>query len=291
LGLYFVQNGAGNRSGDLRSPLLQAFLDRYFPAPDSRFEATQASATADGALVAGAYRSSRRAENSFLRLEGLRQTIVSQNPDGSLSVDGFTDQAGHPKVWREVKPFLWREENGTALLAVRIDSGHPAEIVTDALPPSQILTPAPPLRSASWSVPLLEATLGLLAAMVLLMPLRGMMRLAYRARGEQSSALGVLVWLVALIDLLFLGGFVCFIWAGSILPSFFSSEQDWLVQALHILGFATVPGVVVTLIALRGGDRRGSPFGRIGAVVPVLTSLSTVWFGVIYHLIAWSASY
>lgn len=294
LGFYFVQNGTGNRAGDLRAPLLQAFMNRYFPAPDSPVEPTQASAAADGALAAGAYRLSRRTESSFLRFASLHQMIVSQNPDGTLSVDALTDQARHPRIWREVGPFLWRDADGTDLLAVRLEDGHPAEIVTDALPPSLTLTPAPPLRSASWSVPLLKITLILLAAMVVLMPVRGVLRLAYRARGgEQSALFGVLVWLVALIDLLFLGGFLAFICEGFTHPGFFSAEQDWMVETLHMLGFAALAGTLVPLFALRGafGDRRLSWFSRIGALLPVLTSLSVVWFGVIYHLIGWSTAY
>jgi CubicO group peptidase (beta-lactamase class C family) len=293
LGVYFVQNGTGNRAGDLRTPLLQAFMNRYFPAPAPAAEATQASAAGDGALVSGAYWLSRRAESSFLRLASLRQAIVSQTPDGSLSVDMLTDQARHPKLWHEIKPELWREENGTDLLAVRLDGGRPAEIISDALPPSLILTPAPPLRSASWSVPLLGATLLLLAAMVVLMPLRGMMRLAYRARGDHSALFGALVWLVALIDLLFLGGFVGFIAEGTLHPAFFSADQDWLVEALHMLGFAALIGTLVPILALRAGfsDRRGSLFGRLGALVPVLASFSVVWFALIYHLVGWSTAY
>lgn len=293
LGIYLVQNGRGNRAGDLRGPLLQSFMDRYFPAPPAPAEATQGSAAADGALVSGAYWLSRRSESSFLRLASLRQAIVSQLPDGGLTVDMLTDQARHPKVWREIKPDLWREEMDNELLAVRLDAGHPAEIITDALPPTVILTPAPPLRSAIWSVPLLLATLALLAALVVLIPLRGMMRLAYRARGDYSALSGLLVWLVALIDLLFLGGFVAFICEGTLHPSFFSTDQDWMVETLHVLGFASVAGILVTILALRAAasDRRGSLFGRLGGLIPVLTSLSVVWFGVIYHLIGWSTAY
>lgn len=294
LGFYFVQNGIGNRGGDIRAPLFQAFMDRYFPAPDQSAELTQASAAADGALISGAYRLSTRAESSFLRLAGLRQMIVSRNPDGTISVDAFTDQSRHPRIWREVKPYLWRDVNGPGLLAVRLEDGHPAEIVTDALPPSLVLTPAPPLRSASWSVPLLTATLALLTAMVVLMPLRGLLRLAYRARSPDQSALfGVLVWLVALIDLLFLGGFVGFIWEGSIRPTFFSADQNWLIETLHILGIAALAGTLVPIFSLRSGlgDRRRSWFGRIGALIPVLTSLSVTWFALIYHLIGWSTVY
>ena len=293
LGFYFVQNGTGNRAGDIRAPLFQAFMDRYFPAAASA-EPTQASATADGALVAGAYRLSRRAESSFLRLADLHQMIVSQNPDGTISVDSFTDPSRHPRIWREIKPYLWRDVGGPSLLAVRLENGHPAEIVTDALPPSLVLTPAPPLRSASWSAPLLGVTLALLAAMVVLMPLRGILRLAYRARsGEQSALFGVLVWLVALIDLLFLGGFVGFLWEGSIRPTFLSADQDWIIETLHVLGIAALAGTLVPIIALRAGlgDRRRSWFGRIGALLPVLTSLSVTWFAVIYHLVGWSTAY
>jgi CubicO group peptidase (beta-lactamase class C family) len=294
LGFYFAQNGIGNRAGDIGASLFQAFMDRYFPAPEAIVEPTVASATADGFLIAGAYRLSARAESSFLRLTGLRQMIVSQNTDGTISVDGFTDQSRHPRIWREVKPYLWRDVNGPNLMAVRLEDGRPAEIVTDALPPSLVLVPSPPLRSASWSVPLLTATLALLAAMLVLMPLRGLLRLAYRARSPDQSALfGGLVWLVALIDLLFLGGFVGFIWEGTIRPTFFSADHDWLVETLHVLGIAALAGTLVPIFALRGGmgDRRRSWFGRIGGLVPVLTSLSVVWFALVYHLIGWSTAY
>ena len=294
LGFYFVQNGAGNRAGDLRAPLLHAFMDRYFPAPESADQATQASAATDGAQLVGAYRLSRRAESSFLRFASLHQMMVSQNPDGTVSVDAFTDEARHPRQWREVGPHLWRDVNGPDLLAVRLEDGRPAEIVTDALPPYLSLTPAPPLRSASWSVPLLKTTLVLLALMAVLMPVRGILRLAYRVRGgEQSALFGVLVWLVALIDLAFLGGFTAFLCQGLTHPGFFSAEQDWMVETLHLLGFAALIGALVPLIALRAafGDRHISWLGHIGALLPVLTSLSVLWFGVMYHLIGWSTAY
>ena len=295
IGVYYAQNSAGNRAGDFRRPMVQSFLDRYFPAPAGE-EPTLLSARADGAVAAGAYQVSRQFRNSFLRLAGLRQLTVFLNEDGTLAVDAITGPSGKPIAWREVTPFHWREVGGPGTLSVRLEGGQPVEIVTDALPPFLTVTRASPLRSEFWSVPLLAATLALQAWVVFIWPVGGLLRALYRrssAGSDQSPLLRGLVWLVALVDLVFLGGFIAFIRHGLSHPDYFSADQDWIVQSLHGLGFVAVLAIIIAILAARAGfqDRRQSWVGKLGALIPVFASLSVIWFALMYHLIGFSTGY
>ena len=120
LGFYFVQNGTGNRAGDIRAPLFQAFMDRYFPAPALPHETPLKTEKADGKLVSGNYIESRGSFDNLLTIGGLLgQAEASVNDDGTLSVDAIKDYAGNAKKFHEVKPFVWREEHGRGLLVAK----------------------------------------------------------------------------------------------------------------------------------------------------------------------------
>ena len=86
VGFFVSYNSAGKGEIGRGSVLFKKFLDRYFPytqPPAGKIE----NAKADAASVAGLYLSSRRFENSFLKLTTLLgQEKVSANPDGTISI-------------------------------------------------------------------------------------------------------------------------------------------------------------------------------------------------------------
>jgi CubicO group peptidase (beta-lactamase class C family) len=112
VGFFVSYNSAGKGESSSRSILFEHFLDRYFPyTPPAGGKI--ADAKADAAAVAGLYDSSRRFENSFLKLLSMAsQMKVHPNEDGTLSVDELKSPNGVPKKFEEIEPFLYREVHG-----------------------------------------------------------------------------------------------------------------------------------------------------------------------------------
>jgi CubicO group peptidase (beta-lactamase class C family) len=113
VGVFMSFNSQGNEgeSDKFRTTLFRAFLDRYFPyrAPE---EATVADPKPDAARVAGWYGSSRKINSSLRLLSALGRSEVVAKPDGTITLDVLKNEAGVPKVWREVGPLTYREVNG-----------------------------------------------------------------------------------------------------------------------------------------------------------------------------------
>ena len=113
VGVFMSFNSQGNEgeSDKFRTTLFRAFLDRYFPysAPE---EKTVADPKPDAARVAGWYGSSRKINSSLRLLSALGQSEVAAKPDGTITIDVLKNEAGIPRVWREVGPLTYREVGG-----------------------------------------------------------------------------------------------------------------------------------------------------------------------------------
>ena len=182
VGLFVSVDGPGAGASALRREVVRAFKQRYFPRL-ARPEPTLASARAHGRQLVGRYESSRASfSNVFALARYLSQTKIALHEDGSLTVSSLRGADDKPRRWREVRPYVWREIDGDALLAAKLDRGRVVAVASDAHPPALWLQPVPAWRSAGWSLPLLLAALALHAFALLLWPLAALVRRHYGRR-------------------------------------------------------------------------------------------------------------
>jgi hypothetical protein len=118
VGLFFSYNSAGGEQA--REELFDAFLDRYYPAPDSSTEKPPAGFRERAGRFTGTYESTRAAQASPEKLNALRGTLsVNTTGDGALLTKGTF--GGDPQRWVEVKPLIFREAGGQDTMVFRED--------------------------------------------------------------------------------------------------------------------------------------------------------------------------
>ena len=135
LGLFVTYNGAGGSTP--RMELVNAFVDRYFPAPaaDPAPAVTPAQSVD---RVVGSYWPTRSRYTTWTKLRGLLEPVrVSATPEGYLSVSGpvSLDAAVRKARWVEVEPFVFRRVDGQERLVFRTDArGRVAHLFVDNFP-------------------------------------------------------------------------------------------------------------------------------------------------------------
>jgi len=183
VGLYVSMNSLGKNGAahSLREELLQEFTDRYFPAPQPNLP-TARTAKHDGAVMSGHYVSSRAGGfNWFRMLALLGETKVAVDKDGILVASSVTDPSGTPRRWREVKPFLWQEVNGSDYLQAIPDGNGGIKMfsITPYAPIIEFL-PAPTSLNAGWILPVAGLALLIIVIAALGWPIVAWTRRRYK---------------------------------------------------------------------------------------------------------------
>jgi len=183
VGLYMSVNSIGKAGAAhaLREELLQQFADRYYPAPAQNLP-TLGSAKEHGQALSGHYVSSRAGGFNFLRLAALLgQTTVGVDKDGNLIASSITDLSGSPRKWREVKPWLWQEVNGSDYLqAVRNPDGSIKMFSITPYAPIIEFLPAPASLNAGWILPVAGLAFVILLIAALGWPIVALVRRRYK---------------------------------------------------------------------------------------------------------------
>lgn len=106
VGVFISQNSLGRHV--LRDQMFRRFMERYFPAPATRFPAG-APPAAETEGLAGSYMTSRRNEHSPLFLVALMgQAVVRVDGEGLLSVSGSTGLDDRPLKYRSLGHGVWQ---------------------------------------------------------------------------------------------------------------------------------------------------------------------------------------
>jgi CubicO group peptidase (beta-lactamase class C family) len=176
IGLYVSVNSPGRHDQGkwLRDRVYHGFADRYLP--DTRAPAgpgiDQATATAHAALMAGAYRNTRREDSTFLSLLQLLSPVrVHAIDQGRLQIE----LGGSRSVFREVKPFLWQEEHGKRRVQAIVENGKVARWGLEPYVFAFVFEPVPFMAGTSVLV-LLIGALGVALVTVLVWPVAALMR-------------------------------------------------------------------------------------------------------------------
>ena len=297
VGLYISMNslGAQGAAEFVRAALLRGFTDRYFPAPPQTLP-TWKDAVRDARTLSGAYIFTRRSDSGWLRLfYVVGQNKVASDKAGIVTVSTFRGVDGQPKHWREIGPFLWREVGGESHMAAVVRGGKVVFIASDDLPPVMALTPTP-VWAAAWNLPLLIATLAVLALTVILWPLIAVVRWRYRAAfplAGRAATLHRLTRLVCLVDLCFLAAWFGLVAAATGNLELFSNGNDWMFRLIQLVGLIGVVGVVAPLAnaATTIGDPLRGWWAKLCSVAIAAACVATIWFAFADHLITLRLAY
>lgn len=117
VGLFVSYNSAGGE--EAREQLFDAFLDRYYPAPDPPTGKPPADFRERADRFTGSYWPTRAAQTTPEKLNALTQMrSVSVAGDGTLLTRPLR---GDPQRWVEVRPLVFREVDGHGTLVFRED--------------------------------------------------------------------------------------------------------------------------------------------------------------------------
>jgi len=298
VGLFISMNSPGKEGAaePIREHFFHGFMNRYFPAPPEALP-TAATAKEDAAKMAGLYWSSRRVTSSFFSVTNLLgQAKVTADKDGILTVSALTNYAHAPRHWREVGPFVWRDDRDGSTLAAVVKDGAIWGFTSSNLPPVLVFQPVPGWAKSSWNTPALLASLGVLLAALVLWPVQILVRRYY---GGNFVLKGHDAWLyrgvrlVALCDLL---GVVTYFVIFNVMEKGITAADDpmdlWirLAQLFCLLG---VLGVIVAAwnavaVWMRPGR---SWWARLSSVLLLLACLDFAWIALSLHFITPTLNY
>jgi hypothetical protein len=155
VGLFMSVNagGRGGMGARLRMFVFPEFADRYFPGNEPAAKPLDGETAKDHArLIAGRYRTTRRADSTFISLATLLgATTVKAEPDDTISIAAL----GFPVRYREVKPFLWQEIGGHDKVEARVVDGKVVSWSTNVLGAIFSFEPETGLAGAGAELPLL----------------------------------------------------------------------------------------------------------------------------------------
>jgi CubicO group peptidase (beta-lactamase class C family) len=300
VGLYISMNSTGREgaAGPLRSGLYREFADRYFPGPPVTGTVDEKTAAEHTRLISGNYVLSRRLQTNLISILNLTSGVkVFPNDDGSISVSILNGPHGKPSKWREVAPFVWKEDGDNTRLAAEVVDGKVTRFSFDDFAPIIWFQRAPAATSPAWMMPATVASLAILLLTAIAWPVAALIRRRYRQPhpymgrelrayrwvriGALASALAIIAWGGLAITML------------ENLTSMMNSALDpWLI-ALHILGsIAVFVGLALAiwhLIVVWTGKRRW--ISKIWSVLLVLATAILAWLAVSHHLVGLGVDY
>ncbi|HKE46270.1 MAG TPA: serine hydrolase domain-containing protein [Steroidobacteraceae bacterium] len=299
VGIFLSMNSPGKAgfAQPLRESLFEQFTDRYFPGEGAAVTVDAKTAAEHAQLLVGRYDDSRRADSTFMSLLNLLgQLKVSVNEDGTVSAPLLTTPAGAPIKWREVEPFVWREEDGKGLMSARVENGRVTRFSFEPVSPFMTFQPTPGYRSGSWLVPLLCVGLGALLLTALAWPISALVRKHYGVRyalSGQDAKAHRYVRYASLATLVVFGGWSTLIALMLSNFAYLSDKTDiWvrLAQFLSPIVFfgAAAVGVWNAWHVLRSPRKW---YAKAWAVLLAVSFLTVLWVALNYHLMKFGVKY
>ncbi|QNK02987.1 serine hydrolase domain-containing protein [Dyella telluris] len=273
---------AGGDAGPLLRPLAERFSSRYFPPLPQLKPATLGTHKQHSAQLVGRYTSSITSQSNVLALRDLfLQSEITLAADGSPVTPMFG--AAH---WREVKPYLWKDDTTGRWLGALVRDGSVRMLSTDVLSPTEAYLPAtgPTPGGVRRVLSLLLAVFALVALSWPLMAWLGRRRAALALPDDDMRGYR-LSRLTALLYLLFAGGWCLMLPRLGTLHLEFRLALLFLVGLLAVLG--TLPAAWETWRAWRGG----AWWRRISSSLLLLACLGAIAFIVQWHLLSLDPGY
>ena len=298
VGLLVSMNSVGKDGAaqEVRAELFHQFADRYLPGPTADGKVDEKTAAEHARMMAGRYSVSRRAETSFVSLLYLaQQAVVADNGDGTIAVSNATSPSGVPLRWREVAPFVWREQHGKDLLAARVENGRVVRFSYGSESPIVVYDRTPWSKSGGWWVPAIIASLIVLLLTTLAWPISALTRrhygVAYALTGSTARAHRWVRIAAAAAVLVFAGWVVLVIAMLSVLD-LIPKVNGWIALLRILSPLAFVGGTAVGLwnlwVVATGSRGR---WAKLWAALLAAAFLTLLWAAVTFHLISFRTGF
>ncbi len=297
VGVFVSINSTGESDAayDLRALLFSEFADRYFPGEEA--PAPVDIGEGNAARLVGQWIASRRSDTSFVSLaEMLEPTIITTTEDGKLQGTNLPIIGAEVHEWIEVEPFVWQSRNSDERIAATIGEAGATRFSLDTMAPIMVYEPAPWQRSASWLMPALLASLGVLAATAVQWPAAALVRRRYGAPLALSGAARLAyhgVRASALVIVMAFVGWIAMLTAMFNDLSLLSNRTDALLvtlQALTVIGTFGLGASAAANVVYAAGDRRGL-WSTTVAIALVLASITVTWTAFVYNLLKFGVIY
>jgi hypothetical protein len=288
--------GKGGAAQEVREELFHQFTDRYFPGPTADGKVDTKTAAEHARMIAGRYSVSRRVETSFVSLLYLAQQVtVADNGDGTISVSNAVSPSGVPLHWREIAPFVWREQHGKDLLAARAENGRVVRFSYGGEAPIVVNDRTPWSKSGGWWIPALVASMAVLLLSTLAWPISALTRrhygVAYALTGRDARA-HRWVRIAGGACLLIFAAWVILVVAMLSALDLIPKVNGW-VALLHVLSpIVFIGGAAVglwNLWVVAGTGRRR--WAKLWAVLMAAALLTLLWAAMAFHLISFQAGF
>lgn len=299
IGLFISMNSSGKDGGPgrIRSSLFEQFVDRYLPGPTLDGKVDENTAAGHARMIAGVYENSRRIDSSFLSLLNLLGAAkVAPNEDGTLMVSVATNLAGAPIKWREIAPFVWRDDYGKSLLSAEVRDGRVTRFSFGEISPFMVFERVPASRSPVWLLPVLAISLAVALLTALAWPISALVRRHYRApyrlTGRDAIAHRRIRIGTAVVTALFIAWAILVVGMISNL-GWLSGRFDpllWVLKILSLVAFpvAAVLGVMNAATVLRGARKW---YAKLWAVLLAISLIVLLWVAFSFHLLALNVNY
>ncbi|HEY1091733.1 MAG TPA: hypothetical protein VGE47_11615, partial [Burkholderiaceae bacterium] len=288
IGLYISVNSPGeNGVGKwLRDRVFEGFADRYLPDTKAPAKSTvdEATAKAHAALIAGAHRTSRREDSTFLSLLALLSPLkVEALKDGRIAIN----LAGSRSVFKELKPFVWEEEHGKRRIQARVEDGKVTRWAMEPYAFAFVFEPVPAMASPTALLLMCGAVL-VTALTALLWPLVAILRRKYKAAAPARSITNVRS--ASVMVLVALG-----LWTATVMCLENLDDTTVLLplsQLATLLAFGG--GLLASLWHARSVFAAGSTaskWARVLAVLWLLSFIVLLVLGLAHHMISFNQWY
>jgi CubicO group peptidase (beta-lactamase class C family) len=288
--------GKGGAAHEVLATLFHDFTDRYLPGPTLDGKVDEKTASEHARMIAGRYRVSRRVDSSFVSLlYATQQTMVEDNGDGTISVSSETSPSGVPMRWREIEPFIWREEHAKTLLSAHAEGGQVVRFGYGDSASIEVYDRTPWDKSAGWWVPAASAAVIALLLTALAWPISALVRrrygVAYPLSGVNArahrwvriAALGssvvFIAWFVLLISMLSALGLI---------PKLGGVILLLLVLSPVVFIGGALAGVWNLWVVAQSGR---SVWAKLWALVVAASLLILFWASLSFHLIAFKTGF
>jgi hypothetical protein len=274
----------------MRYFVVPEFADRYFPSSGKATPVDAQTAKEHARMMAGRYRTSRRADSTFISLATLAGAVtLTANPDDTIthSILGF------PVRYREVKPFLWQEVGGPDKLQAIVVDGKVVSWSTDMLTAAFSFEPQAGLVGAGLALPLVGLALVLILIGFFAWPAGAVARRAVANPRALSRPKVIAIRAGRVFAILAIAATAA--WLGLFLAALqnLTPKLDtflFVSQALAIVAF--VGGWIVAAWNLVLDVRGHLGWKRIAWGVAILFAYTMlVWLGVSYGLLRFYSSF
>jgi len=299
VGFYVSFNSAGKEGAahQVRLALFKDFADRYLPSLEKDGTVDAKTAAEHARLMVGNWQDSRHSESNFINVLGLfGQTSVSVDGKGKLVIPALKGTNGAMVVWDEIAPFVWREHGGHDRLAAQVVDGKVVRWSYDMVSPFIVFDRVPGGRSSTWILPLLYASLFVLALALLYWPVAWFTRRRFGAKllleGNARRAYRATA-IMAGLDLLVLVGWMLLVTALFSDISALTDSADiwlWLLQIGGAIVFVGAVGISGWNAWLSWRDGRSWP-RKIWNTLVCLATLHILYVASTFGLLAMSVNY